>query len=166
VSARVVLVGLPGVGKTTIGSALADALGVTFEDLDARVADEVGRTPADLLRDGREDELREAECRALPRALATGGVVATGGGTVESPGARALLRDAGTVVWLEAAPETLHARLDGGDRPLVDGSTATRLAALAARRRPLYAEIATTVVDADGPIDDVVARLVVLVGAP
>ena len=160
---RVVLVGLPGVGKTTVGAALAIALGVPFRDLDELVAAAEGETPAEVLRTRGEDALRDAESRALAPALRSSGVVATGGGTVESADARALLSAEPLVVWLTAPDAALLGRLDGGDRPLVEGPTAERLADLIARRAPWYEEVADVTVDASGPVSGIVAELARLV---
>jgi len=158
---RLALVGLPGVGKSTVGSALAGALGAAFVDVDDVVEERTGCTPAALLRTAGETPFREAEAQALADALARPGdvVVATGGGVIESDASRGLLRDFGTVVHLVVRPEVLLARLDGGDRPLVADPSLERIDALAARRGPWYDEVADVVVDASGDVDDVVARI-------
>jgi shikimate kinase len=161
VTVRVVLVGLPGVGKSTVGRALAAHLEVPFVDVDDLIAVAAGRSAAAVLREQGEVALREAEARALDDALGRPGplVLATGGGAVEAASSRALLAGASLVVLLEAPPDTLLERLDGGDRPLVAGPTSSRLAALAAHRAPLYAEVADATVDASGTVDETVAAL-------
>lgn len=159
---RVVLVGLPGVGKSTVGAALADALGVDFVDLDGVVASRCGASAAELLRTRGEAAFRELESDALDAVLDadTDAVVATGGGTVESERARDRLAAEPLVVELTAPLPTLLGRLDGGDRPLLDDPSA--LAALAVRRRDLYAQVADATIDASGALDEVVGALAVL----
>jgi len=161
VTVRVALVGLPGVGKSTIGAALAKALGATFVDVDDLVAAAEGASPASLLRSVGEGAFRVAEARALSAALAVPGdvVVATGGGAVESADSRAQLAGFGTVVHLVAPAATLLARLDGGDRPLVAEPSIERLEALEARRGPWYDEVSDVTIEATGDVDEVVERL-------
>jgi shikimate kinase len=166
VTVRVVLVGLPGVGKTSVGAALASELEVAFVDLDDVVASRCGAPPAALLRLRGERAFRALEAEALAAALAGGddAVLATGGGTVESAAARALLADEPLVVQLVAPSASLLGRLGDVDRPLLEAPTVAALDALAARRGAWYDEVADARVDASGPIDDVVdavARLVV-----
>ncbi len=167
-TARVVLVGLPGVGKTTVGGALAAALGVRFVDVDTVIEQRCGRSAASVLRDDGEVRFRELELEALEASLhaASDAVVATGGGVVEAPRARELLVAAPLVVQLTAPEAVLADRLADGDRPLVAGSPAERLAELAARRADWYATVADATVDASGPVDDVVVAIRALVVAP
>jgi len=164
VTARVVLVGAPGVGKSTIGQALAAAIDVAFVDVDDLIADAAGETCASLLRSRGEAVFREAEASALASALSsqTMGVVATGAGAVESASSRALLAGAPLVVQLAAAPEVLVARLAGGDRPLLEPLTVERLTRLLERRAELYAQVASVVVDAAPPVDDVVTSILAI----
>lgn len=166
-SARVVLVGAPGSGKTTVGAALAAALGTRFVDLDDALEARCGRSPAAWLRESGEAAFRAVEADALAEVLAEGdgAVVATGGGAVESEESRARLRAEPCVVELRCSPELLVARLtaDPADRPLTAAPTLERLEALLARRRPYYDDVATSWVDAGGAVDDVVARLLVVV---
>ncbi len=163
---RLVLVGLPGVGKTTVARALAAVLDQPFVDVDDVVHETVGRSAADVLRDDGEAAFRQLELAALREVLDArpSAVVATGGGIVELPAAREALRAAPLVVHLTAPHDVLVARLAGGDRPLVDGGgTSARLAELAARRAPWYAEVADVTIDASGALDDVVDALRVVV---
>jgi shikimate kinase len=163
---RVVLVGLPGVGKTTVGRSLARELGVAFLDLDDVVTSRCGEGPASLLRTRGERAFRSIEAEALASVLLgdRGAVVATGGGTVESDEARALLAAEPFVVQLVASPSTLLERLGDVDRPLLEDPTTAALEALATRRSAWYAEVADATIDASGPVAgvvDAVARLVV-----
>lgn len=162
---RVVLVGLPGVGKTTVGRRLAEMQGVAFVDLDDVIEARTGRTPAALLRAVGERAFRDAEAAALAAVLATPGteVVATGGGAVSLASSRALLAAEPFVVHLCAGADVLVGRLEGGDRPLLGEVTTEGIEALAEARAAWYAEVADVVVDASGPIDEVCARLDVAV---
>jgi shikimate kinase len=162
VSARVVLVGLPGVGKSTVGRALALALGVPFVDVDDEVRRRSGTDPAVFLRTHGEAAFRKEEEAAVTEVLARPGdlVVATGGGTIETPACRALLAREPLVVQLVATSAQLVARLgDGASRPLVASPTIERLDALAARRGQWYDEVSDVVVEAEGPVDALVAKL-------
>jgi shikimate kinase len=165
VTERVVLVGLPGSGKSTVGAALAEALDRPFVDVDAEIEVLTGATPAQWLRTEGEAAFRAVEERAMESALADGpgAVVATGGGSVESSRGRELLGREPFVVYLRCTPAVLLERLDGGDRPLVAEPSEARLAALAARREPLYEEVAAVSVDGDGDVAGVVASIVAMV---
>jgi shikimate kinase len=164
VTARVVLVGLPGVGKSTIGRALAAVLGVEFADVDDLIVARAGESCASLLRTRGEAAFRAVEASALAAALADqdAGVVATGGGAVETASSRALLADARFVVQLFAPPEVVLARLADGDRPLLEAPSIERLTSLIERRADYYGEVADAVIDASAPVDDVVAAILAI----
>jgi shikimate kinase len=159
VTHRVVLVGPPGVGKSTVGAVLARELGMDFVDLDLVVAERGGATAADLLRARGEAAFRDLEADALDAVLDDDAeaVIATGGGTVESERARERLVNEPLVIELVASPATLLTRLDGGDRPLLVDPGA--LGELAARRGPLYSQVADATVDASGALDEVVGAI-------
>ncbi|OYV24008.1 MAG: hypothetical protein B7W95_00160, partial [Acidimicrobiales bacterium 20-64-4] len=140
--ARLVLVGLPGAGKSTLAPLLADHWGVACLDTDDVVREMTGRGVADWIRDAGEDAFREVEADALERALVDDVVVSTGGGIVTSERSRRSLESA-PVLWLDAPLDLLARRIDGGDRPLVAGDPRVRLAELNRERRPLYARVAT-----------------------
>lgn len=162
---RVVLVGLPGVGKTTVGRALARELGVAFVDLDDAVRSRCGAGPATLLRTRGEPAFRALETEALGSVLAADDpmVLATGGGTVESDAARALLAAEPLVVQLIAPAASLLERLGKTDRPLLEDPSESSLAGLDRRRGAWYAEVADATVDATGPVDGVVDAVAALV---
>lgn len=152
------LVGLRGAGKSTVGRALAERLGRPFVDLDDALAEafgEAGEGAGGVLRRVGEPRFRELERESLLAALARtdAPVVATGGGVVERADNRADLASRCRCLWLRAAPEVLAARLaqDGTDRPsLTELEPLAEVQALAARRAPLYAEVAELTVDVDG----------------
>ncbi len=149
---RLLLVGMMGAGKTTVGRLLADKLGWGYLDSDAEVEAATGLTVPELFaRDG-EEAFRHAESNALTLACATSTpvVVSVAGGAVLRPANRALLEESGTVIWLRARPETLAARVgDGSGRPLLDDDPARALERLDAVRRPLYQQVADVIIDVD-----------------
>ncbi len=164
-SPRVVLAGLPGTGKSSVGSLVAGLMSVPFADSDDLVIEMTGRTVGDLFAADGEAAFREIEANAILRALLDfDGVLALGGGAVTTPAVRSELRAAGVpVVVLLATQEELLARVSGtAHRPLLHGDTAARLAELAAERAPLYDEVATDRVETTGRSVDQVAADVIL----
>ncbi|UWQ20540.1 shikimate kinase [Jannaschia sp. W003] len=162
--APVVLVGMMGCGKTAVGTALAQRLGVPFRDTDeAIVAASRMTIPEIFERDG-ERFFRDRETEVLRRLLAAGpGVVSTGGGVFLRPENRAAIAEAGTAVWLRAELDLLWSRVrHKTTRPLLmtDDPRAT-LARLLRERGPSYAE-APLVVDADPAytVADMVSRVI------
>jgi shikimate kinase len=149
---RLVLVGMMGAGKTTVGRELAARLGWRFCDSDEMIEAATGSTVAQIFAERGEDAFRSEESRVLAEALAGGGraVVSAAGGAVLDPANRELLATADGVVWLRAAPATLAARVgSGAGRPLLEDDPAAVLARLDAVRRPYYGEVADVVVDVD-----------------
>jgi len=147
-----VLIGMMGSGKTTVGRELAGRLGWAFLDSDAMVEASTGSTVAELFAERGEDGFRSQETRVLVEAMGATppAVVAAAGGAVLSGDNRALLTEGGIVVWLRADPATLAARLgSGAGRPLLGDEPAARLIELDAVRRPLYEEVADVVIDVD-----------------
>jgi shikimate kinase len=150
---RVLLVGMMGAGKTTVGRLLAERFDCPYVDSDEQVEAATGRTVPELFEADGETAFRAAESAALAGALAADGpiVVAVAGGAVLDPANRDLLRRSGTVVWLRAEPATLAGRVgDGAGRPLLDGDPAAAVDRLDRVRRPLYREVADVAVDVDG----------------
>jgi shikimate kinase len=170
---HVVLVGLPGAGKSTVGPLAAHALGRAFLDFDAELERRAGRSVAEQFAEEGEAAFRAREAE-LSRELAgaiggPGGplVLAPGGGWMTNHEAREALRAAGRTVYLRVRAETAARRLAAGGavRPLVAGAAdpGAAVAALLARRGAAY-EGADGVVDADAaPPEAVAARVVALV---
>jgi shikimate kinase len=160
---RVLLVGMMATGKTTVGRAIAERTGWTYVDNDELVVRATGLTARDLLaRDG-EPALRAAESAVLTSLLGRPAPLVAGvpGGVVLDAADRDRLRAGGHVVWLRAQVATLAERVGPAtDRPWLGDDTTTALARLSAERAPLYAEVATQVVDVDGRSPDELAGLV------
>lgn len=139
----VVLVGLPGAGKTTTGQRLADRLVLPFVDLDVEIERQAGRSVTEIFATAGELAFRDAETEVTRGLLVRPpSIVAAGGGWVERSINRELVRPVARVVHLAVSPATAHARLSGEwrSRPLLAASDpGAVLESLAARRAPLYA---------------------------
>ena len=167
---HLVLVGMMGSGKTTVGRRVAARLGRRLRDSDAEVEARTGRTVREIFETDGEAAFRAEEARALTAALddPEPAVVAAAGGVVLDPANRARLRAAGMVVWLDAAPEELARRVRSRNhRPLLGNDPLAALRRLDGERRPLYEEVADHVVPVGRrPLDAVVADVLSLVGVP
>lgn len=174
---HVVLIGLRGSGKTTIGRLLARRLGGGFVDLDDRTPRVLGAVSvAEAWTAHGESGFRVGEVTALAEVMSEPAcVVALGGGTPTAPGAAELLRGAVErgvrVVYLRAMPETLARRLSSSNnahRPALTGHTANSIEEVRkvfAARDGAYRGIAADVVECDGVrVDEVVNRVAKLVG--
>jgi len=160
---HVVLVGMMGAGKSSVGKLLAERLDRPFLDVDAWIEDEEGMSIAELFRARGEAAFRDLEASVLPSFLAnpSASVLSLGGGAVMNARVRMLLARA-CVVWLRADHDTLVARVgDASTRPLLsDRNVDEELARLSEERAPVYAAVADVVVDVDGlSLDDVVDRV-------
>jgi shikimate kinase / 3-dehydroquinate synthase len=160
----IVLVGLPGSGKSVVGRLLAGHLGRPFVDTDELVERRTGRAPAAIIGEDGEPAFRAAE-RAAIGAIDRGAVVATGGGALNDPLNRWDLWQQGAVVWLRVPEESLVTRLaaDRAVRPLLRPDPLAGLRRLAAERAPFY-RAADHVVDAHRPPAVIVEELRRLAG--
>jgi shikimate kinase len=146
---HVVLVGLSGAGKTTVGRLVAAALGGRCVDLDAEVARRAGKPVRRIFAEDGEPAFRVHEA-ACARDVLTGppAILAAGGGYFESEANRSAARSAGLVVYLTVGVDAAVARLGGGaDRPMVGGADpASRLREMLLRRERGYLEADQAVV--------------------
>jgi shikimate kinase len=149
-SPRVVLVGPPGSGKSTVAALLAGRLGLPYEDADTLVETRAGKAIPDIFVDSGEAEFRKLERAAVIEVLGHDGVVSLGGGAVLDPDTRADLTGH-TVVFLDVSLSEAATRVGlGTSRPLLLGNVRGRLKQLMDARRPLYAQVATFTIDTDG----------------
>ena len=158
----IVLVGMPGAGKTSVGRRLAAALGIPFRDADIEIEAAAGCTISDIFELFGEEAFRAGERKVLARLLRDSPhVLATGGGAFMDPGTRAKIKDRGISVWLKADLPLLLDRVSRKDhRPLLQ--TADRRAAmerLLREREPIYALADITIQSDEGPQDAVVKRI-------
>ena len=164
--ARVVLVGPPGSGKSTVGAALAELLGLPLHDTDAAVEASQGRTISDIFVEDGEPAFRALERAEVARALAEDeGVLALGGGAPVDPGTEQLLVGR-TVVFLDVGIADASKRV-GFDqsRPLLAVNPRASWVRLMKERRPVYERVATFRVDTAGRTpQDVAAEVAGLLG--
>jgi shikimate kinase len=160
----VVLVGMMGSGKSSIGRRLAARLGVPFIDADAEIeARAGGMTIAEIFERHGEPYFRAGEARVIARLLEQGPqVLATGGGAFMNQDTRAAIRQKGVSIWLKAELDVLMKRIKRrGDRPLLKtGDPAATLTALMEQRYPIYAEADLTVLSRDVPHEAIVEEIV------
>jgi shikimate kinase len=174
----VVLVGLMGSGKSTVGALVAARTDRLFVDVDIVIARETGKTVRELWEQGGEAAYRELESAVVLKVLADdtpsvlaapGGVVlevlrddmptvlAAPGGVVLDPLVRAALADC-VVVWLRTSPSTLAGRVRPGDhRPLLGDEPVQTFATMAEMRSELYRQVATAIIDTDGRAPEAIA---------
>jgi 5-deoxy-5-amino-3-dehydroquinate synthase len=149
---HIVLVGMMGAGKTSTGRRLAALLGRKFVDTDAVIESDAQMSVGDLFRRDGEERFRTIESHAFAEMLSSSepSVIATGGGAVLDEQNRARITSEAEVVWLRARPATLAGRVDGvPERPLLGDDAPAALAQLEPERRPLYEQVAGSVVDVD-----------------
>jgi shikimate kinase len=159
----IVLVGLMGAGKSTVGRRLARRLGLQFVDSDAEIEEAAGTTAAELFERFGENDFRDGERRLVARLMdGTVRVIATGGGAFVDPRTRQLLNERAITVWLDAPVTVLAERTGRRDtRPLLRrGNRAETLSRLADERQPLYAEAHNHVRSGNGAHSEVVEAIV------
>lgn len=141
---RLVLIGPPGAGKTTVGRLVAQQLGVTFRDTDTDIEKSEGRAIPDIFIDDGEEHFRDLEEQAVRRALAEhDGVLALGGGAILREATQRALRDV-PVAFLDVSMAAAMPRVGlTGARPLLVGSPRAQWRSLMAARRPIYERLAT-----------------------
>jgi shikimate kinase len=150
----VALVGLMGVGKTSVGKRLAAALGLPFRDADHEIELAAGQSVADIFADRGEAEFRDGERRVIARLLDDPPhVLATGGGAFVQAQTRALINARAVSIWLKADVEILARRVARkGNRPLLLGKDPIEVLNAHVRDRyPFYAQAHLTVEAGDAP---------------
>ena len=160
---KIYLVGFMGAGKSTVARVLGRRLGWRAVDIDDLIEARERRSISTIFAQQGEPYFRQVERDVVASLVADRDlVVATGGGTFEDPGTRAMMLASGAVAWLDIPLATVIDRVPpDGRRPLAQDRA--RLEQLYLRRLPTY-ELAHTRIDASGPVDDVVERLLSWVG--
>src|SRR3954464_10350569 len=139
----IVLVGMMGAGKSSIGRRLAQRLGIGFVDADSENETGARKNRAGIFAAYGEPDFRSGEARVIARLLDEGRqVLATGGGAYMNESTRASIRQKGISVWLKADFEVLMRRVKrrSADRPMLQGDPAERVRLLMEERYPVYAE--------------------------
>jgi shikimate kinase len=160
----IVLVGMMGAGKSSIGRRLAGRLGIPFVDADLEIEKAAGMAIAEIFTAHGEPYFRAGEARVIARLLDGGPqVLATGGGAFMNADTRALIRRKGVSVWLHATLDVLTRRVKRrSDRPLLKGADPIdTLRQLIDERYPTYAQADITVESRDVPHDTIVDEIVV-----
>jgi len=161
----IVLVGMMGAGKSSIGRRLAQRLNLNFVDADAKIEEaHAGVTIAEIFSTYGEPYFRSGEARVIARLLDEGPqVLATGGGAYMNLATRAAIAQKGLSVWLKADFEVLMRRVKRratADRPMLQGDPAARVRQLMDERYPVYAEADVTVMSRDVPHDAIVSEII------
>lgn len=157
---QVVIVGPPGVGKTSVGRAFATRCGLDFVDVDRFVEQRQGRAIAEIFAEQGEAGFREIELSATCELLDRAGVIALGGGAVTNPRIRELLSGR-VVIWLDESVDEGVARVGSSThRPLLRGDVTEHLRTLITEREQFYRAVASHRIDTDGLSTGEVARLV------
>ncbi len=168
-SRSVVLVGLMGCGKSSVGKRLATRLGLPFVDADEEIVRAAGKSINEIFAEYGEAYFRDREQKVIARLLAAEQLVlATGGGAYMHPETRAGIREHGISIWLRAELPVLMKRVAKRDsRPLLkDGNPETVMRNLIAARYPTYAEADLTIESRDVPHDVIVNEILETLRSP
>jgi shikimate kinase len=159
----IVLVGLMGCGKSSVGRRLASRLGVGFVDADEEIERVAAKSIVEIFIDHGEAYFRDGERRVIARLLASGPqILATGGGAFINPETRAKIRERGVSIWLRAELPVLMRRVSKRDtRPLLkNGDPEATMRDLMDKRYPIYAEADITLESRDVPHDVIVNEVI------
>ena len=156
---NIVLIGMPGCGKSTLGRSLAEMLGMDFIDADPEIEKDAGKTIPELFAVS-EDIFRKQEIRTTKRLAALQGkVLAMGGGVVLRQENICSLKESGLIIFLDRSPEDIISDVDTQSRPLLAAGR-QRIYDLYAQREALYLAAADVTVQNKGSMQDVLSRLV------
>jgi shikimate kinase len=165
----IVLVGMMGVGKSSVGRRLSARLSIPFVDADAEIEQAAGMSIADIFAKYGEAYFRSGEARVIARLLEGGPqVLAAGGGAFISEETRALIKAKGVSIWLHAELDVLVRRITKrkNERPLLqNGDPADTLRRLLAEREPIYAQADLTIESREVAHDAVVAKTITSLAA-
>jgi shikimate kinase len=165
----IVLVGMMGVGKSSIGRRLAARLGIPFVDADTEIEKAAGMSIADIFARHGEADFRSGEARVIARLLDGGlQVLATGGGAVMNADTRAAIKAKAVSIWLSAEFDVLMRRINKrkNDRPMLQtADPAATLRELLVVREPFYAKADLTVQSREVPHDAIVSEIMTALAA-
>ena len=165
----IVLIGMMGVGKSSIGRRLASRLGMPFVDADSEIEKAAGMTIADIFARHGEAAFRSGEARVIARLLEGGPqVLATGGGAVMNADTRAAIKAKGVSIWLSADVDVLMRRIGKRkhERPMLQtDDPAMTMPRLLADRSPVYAQADLTVQSREVPHEAIVSEIVTALAA-
>lgn len=157
---KIVLIGMPGCGKTTIGKMAAEELNFKFIDIDEEIVKSSGRTINDIFAENGEDFFRELETETLREAMSfDNAVVSTGGGIVKfSRNIELIIQSGGHIVFIDRPLDLIIGDIDTSERPLLkDG--ADRLKNLYYERYELYKNAASEIIENNAGLNDVVQKI-------
>lgn len=161
---RLVLIGAPGAGKSTVGKALSEKLNREFLDTDALIQDSTGKTITDIFVVDGEEAFRAIELEVLADVLKSENtVISLGGGAPISEQAQTLISDSQSlVIFLDVSLATAAPRVGfNRDRPLLLGNPRAQWQALSDKRRPVYEQLADVVIKVDEmDVDAIVTAIV------
>ena len=165
----IVLIGMMGVGKSSVGRRLAGRLAIPFVDADAEIEKAAGMSIADIFARHGEAYFRSGEARVIARLLEGGPqVLATGGGAFMNADTRALIKMKGVSIWLQAEYDVLVRRISKrrNERPLLQtADPAETLRQLLIEREPIYAQADLTVQSREVPHDAIVSEIMTSLAA-
>ena len=155
---NIVLIGMPGSGKSAVGRILAGRTGKPLVDTDQLIVEQAGKSIPDIFREDGEPVFRDLESRIIRILSKQGGqIISTGGGVVLRPENVAALRQNGRLFWLDRNPEDLTPT---DDRPLAD--TKAKMKLLYAERKPIYQAAADEIIPVAGSLENTAAQLLSL----
>ncbi|WP_411914137.1 shikimate kinase [Bosea thiooxidans] len=164
----IVLVGMMGSGKSSVGRRLAGRLGLPFVDADTEIETAAGMTIPEIFAQRGEAEFRDGERRVISRILTTRAplVLATGGGAFMNAETRERVKELGISVWLKAEPDVLMRRVrKRSNRPLLQtADPEATLRRMLAEREPVYALADLTILSSDEPHEVVVGETIAALG--
>lgn len=158
------IIGPRGSGKTTIGKLFAESKGYQFVDTDKLILEKAGKSIAEIVEQHGWDYFRQLESEILKSIAQDDVIISTGGGIILADENQKVMRDNGTVIYLNAKPEILAKRLaaepQADQRPSLTGkSLVEEIAEVMQQREPIYRATAHYIIDATQPIDEIIAQL-------
>ncbi|MEY0726007.1 shikimate kinase AroL [Providencia rettgeri] len=158
------IIGPRGSGKTTIGKKFAESKGYQFVDTDKLILEKAGKSIAEIVEQHGWDYFRQLETDVLKSITQSDMIVSTGGGLVLAEENQQIMRNSGTVIYLNTHPEVLAKRLaaepQADQRPSLTGkSLVEEIEEVMQQREPIYRATAHHIIDAAQPVDDIIAQL-------